>query len=222
MYKLDPNMEPYGKKVLSQNNEDGILEYIFSVIPNSKSYAEIGVGIGSYGLEGNCVLLWQRGWKGVLIDEVSQPGVVAEKINALNINRVLLQNRVPDNLDVFSIDIDGQDFWVWMNLLCQSSVVVIEYNANWAPDESKVIPFDADYRWDGTKYFGASLRALHGLGRSRGYTLVYANRVNSFFVRDYLLENRGEFKFDVVYRHWDIHPPDPLNRPWVTIPKVNQ
>jgi hypothetical protein len=93
--------------------------------------------------------------------------VQQERVDAININPLLRKYRVPDIPDLISIDVDGQDFWIWSNLVHRPNVIIIEYNANFAPDDSKVIPYDVAFQGDGTKYFGASLRALHNLGKSR-------------------------------------------------------
>ena len=141
-------------------------------------------------------------------------------MDAININSILRKYRVPDTPDLISIDMDAQDFWIWSNLVHRPSVLLIEYNANFVPDESKVVPFDSAFQWDGTKYFGASLRALHNLGKSKGYVLVYANGVNAFFIKRHLVKSAADFAFEKIYRHRDLLRADDLNRPWVVIPEA--
>src|SRR5262249_12999013 len=65
-------------------------------------------------------------------------------------------------------------------------VVVIEYNARLDHARPLVIPYDPDWVWDGTDWFGASLAALELVGRDRGYGLVHTELAgaNAFFVRD--------------------------------------
>lgn len=50
--------------------------------------------------------------------------------------------------------------------------------------------------WDGTNYFGASIKSFYNLGRKKGYSLIYAENigVNLFFLRDDVLE-KGNYKF---------------------------
>ena len=117
-----------------------------------------------------------------------QPGEVtihAEWIDADNIDELFAKHGVPDEPDLVSIDLDGNDYWVWRALTYRPRVLVAEYNANISPDESLVMPYDPAHRWNGTDYYGASLRALRDLGVEKGYELVYCNRagVNAFFVR---------------------------------------
>jgi hypothetical protein len=108
-------------------------------------------------------------------------------VSSANIEQLLAAHGVPRNCDLLSIDIDGNDYWVWSaNQQWQPRVVVIEYNASIPPDQKWVMQENPNHRWDGTNYFGASLASLVALGRKRGYTLVATNStgVNAFFVRD--------------------------------------
>jgi tetratricopeptide (TPR) repeat protein len=85
---------------------------------------------------------------------------------------------------LLSIDIDGNDYFVWQALTYRPRVVVIEYNASVPPELSRAIVYDPKFKWDNTDYFGASLRALADLGNRKGYELVYCERAggNAFFV----------------------------------------
>lgn len=68
-------------------------------------------------------------------------------------------------------------------------MVVIEYNSSVPPNKSKTIPYDPNFKWKGTDYFGASLLALKKLGERKGYTLVCCDNlgVNAFFARSNLV-----------------------------------
>lgn len=232
MFEFDPRMQQHGSRKYSQNDEDGVLDYIFSVIPErpqGRFFVEFGISppwqstLEESGLEGNCRLLKEKGWNGLFLDAHQYPeeyGVQQERIDAININPVLRKYGVPEDPDLISIDVDGQDFWIWSNLVYRPNVVVIEYNANLGMNESKAIPFNAFYEWDGTKWFGASLRALDNLGKSKGYVLTYANGVNAFFIRDHLVKNQEDFAFERLYHFRDSHRADSLRRMWVSIPEA--
>lgn len=217
-----PRLQVYGRKVHSQNDEDGILEYLFSRIPPRESFfVEIGVGppwrggalqdVTKTGLECNCRLLAERGWRGLFLDGESYPaslGVTQGFVTAENINELLVDNGVPEDFDLFSLDIDSNDYWVWKALKYQPSVVIMEYNAAIAAAESKTIPYDPEFNWSAhgrTAYYGASLLALTRLGEQKGYTLVYANGVNAFFVLSSLVPNRGDFVYERIYKYKDCH-----------------
>lgn len=140
---------------------------------------------------------------------------MTERISPLNINRLFEKYGVPLEFDLLSIDLDGQDFWVWALLDYFPRVVIIEYNPALVIDQSVSIPFDVSHQWDGTQYYGASLLALNKLGISKGYTLLYANAVNAFFVRNDQIANPEDFKYEDIYNFrgtLNYLRADPLNR----------
>ena len=103
---------------------------------------------------------------------------------------LIAQLGIPRSLDLLSIDIDGNDYWIWQAIESISPrVVVIEYNATLRSPVSVVMEYRDTNQWNGTSYFGASLKALEKLGQVKGYSLVGCNYtgVNAFFVRNDLL-----------------------------------
>lgn len=190
------DLEPYERSWYSQNGEDGILQLIFHKIgTKSRFCVEFGV---ENGYQCNTRRLIERcGWTGLLMDgaeyrEYRLP-VRREYITAENVNAVFAKHAVPSEFDLLSIDVDGNDYWIWRAIEGYSPrVVVIEYNASVPLSESRTIPYDPQFRWDGTNYFGASLLALQRLGRAKGYTLIGCDShgVNAFFVRDDELQGR--------------------------------
>ncbi len=227
-YVIPNPLKPYGKKIYSQTDEDGIIEDIFSIIPpQSHSFVEFGVGPNHFdlaygeGLEGNCVLLGKRKWRGLFMDGFNHPArfdVKREFVTATNINSLFRKYNVRDNVDVISIDIDGQDLWVWFALQYRPSLYINEYNPSFTDyKSSKSVPYNIDFRWDGAKHYGASIGALVKVGQDRGYTLVYTNGVSAFFVRDSLLANSEAFRHQDIYVSLDMHLEDQHNRPRVDI-----
>jgi hypothetical protein len=99
---------------------------------------------------------------------------------------------VPLGFDLLSIDIGYNDFYLWnaLDVKYKPAVVLIAYNATYSEKEDRVVKYRPYYCGDGTDYFGASILALYKLGRSKGYSLVYADQTGSnlFFIRDDLLE----------------------------------
>ena len=115
-----------------------------------------------------------------------------ERITAENIENLFQKYQVPGNFDLLSIDIDYNDFWVWKAITkFHPRVLVIEFNSSIPPNESRVVPYDADTQWDGTNYFGASLLALKNLSLEKNYTLLGcdSNGVNAFFCKSDLVKN---------------------------------
>ena len=90
-------------------------------------------------------------------------------------------------IDLLSIDIDFNDYWVWKAIAAVSPrVVVIEHNAGLRPPLSLTVPYQPNRGGDGTNFFGASLEALVRLGRAKGYRIVGCNisGSNAFVVRE--------------------------------------
>jgi hypothetical protein len=202
-YRDRKRLPAYGFKAYSQNEEDGILQEIFRRIGTTdRRFVEIGCADG---LENNTTYLLLSGWSGLWID--GNPAHIADVekrfqpfltsgalrarsalVGADNVHTLLAE--VPDEIDLFSLDIDGNDFWVWQSLeRLKPRVAVIEYNGTFRPPIAVVAPYDPTFRWDFTGYFGASLKALELLGRKKGYSLVGCNitAANAFFVRDDLV-----------------------------------
>jgi hypothetical protein len=99
---------------------------------------------------------------------------------------------------LLSIDIDGNDYWVWRAIEAVSPrVIIIEYNATFAPPLCNVVPYKADRIYGGTNYFGTSLCALAKLGDSKGYNLVGCSfrGNNAMFVRKELCDDKFKFPY---------------------------
>jgi hypothetical protein len=192
----------HGFKVYSQHDEDGIIQEIFRRIGSSnRSFVEVGVETG---VECNTAKLLIEGWRGTWIEANAQAckAIVsgfADFLNdhrltlqqtfvtAENINPLLESSGFKNEIDLLSIDIDFNDYWVWKATKGVSPrVVVIEYNAGLHPPLSVTVPYQPNRGGDGTNYFGASLEALVRLGREKGYRIVGCNisGSNAFFVRE--------------------------------------
>jgi hypothetical protein len=210
--RADPKrLEPYGFKVYSQGDEDGILNEIFKRLNIEQGvFCEIGV---ENGLECNTFFLLHKGWKGVWLEGNSdQLGPIVSKFTSLIENKqlgVLIGYITPDNInhnmqqicehidakladiDFISIDIDGMDIYLLEALNFQPKVICIEYNSKFPPAVVKKPVFNGNYVWGGTDYMGSSLAALTETANLKGYSLVATNIVgsNAFFVRNDLLGN---------------------------------
>lgn len=55
-----------------------------------------------------------------------------------------------------SMDVDGNDYWLWKALDYRPRTVVAEFNGCIAPGERKTIPYDESFKHDGTNYYGVS------------------------------------------------------------------
>ncbi len=196
----------FERKIFSQNGEDGVILEIFRRIGVARhSFVEFGVGSGT---EGNAVLLADVfRWNGLFVecDDRSFSGlarkyenngrvkVVNSRVRPGNVDALFEAARVPEEPDLLSIDVDGQDYWIWKATRYRPRLVVIEYNASLPPSSALVEPVDEESSFDGFDHFGASLGALQTLARVKGYQLVHTELtgVNAFFVRDDLVESLG-------------------------------
>jgi hypothetical protein len=116
---------------------------------------------------------------------------VSAFVTAENIDSVIAGTGVSGEIGLLSIDVDGMDYWLWDAVSSVSPwIVVIEHQSAFGPDLAVTVPydpsFDASRAHPSWQYAGASLRALHRLGASRGYRLVgvESSGLNAFFVRD--------------------------------------
>ena len=201
-------LEKYGFKVYSQNDEDGIIEEIFNRIGvTNKLFVEFGV---QDGIESNGHYLLLKNWRGLWIEcdeeyyqkiltgfestiAAGNLAVIHEFITRDNINQVILDNMAEEEIDLLSIDIDGNDYHIWRAITVMSPrVVIIEYNAKIPPTCEWVMPYCEQHIWDGGDKHGASLLSLENLGKQKGYTLVGTNisGVNAFFVRNDCINNQ--------------------------------
>jgi FkbM family methyltransferase len=215
------DLRAFARQVRSQGGEDGILAEIFRRVGTETCVAvEFGVETGE---ENNTAhLIREHGWQALLMegdeDKFARlaehyrdcPAVrpVRAVVTSTNIERLLAEHGVPEEFDLLSIDIDGNDYWVWAAVKrWRPRVVVVEYNASKPPPGRWVMRENPDHAWDGTDYFGASLASLADLGRSKGYVLVGTDPrgVNAFFVRADLAP-AGRF-FDPGL-HYLYSPPD--------------
>lgn len=203
----DPNaIENSGYKVYSENDEDGIIQEIFRRIgTESKEFIEFGV---QNGLECNSHFLLHHGWHGLWLEgdpascrqinikfkPVIKDGLLKVKnvfITKENIDELIIKYRNTDEKesgpDFLSIDIDGNDWYVWDAIKSvRPRLVSIEYNGKFPPDLCWKQAYNKDHVWDYSDWHGASLKAMEMLGRQKGYVLVGTNLTgaNAFFVRD--------------------------------------
>lgn len=178
----------------------GIVDEIFKRIgPKSYEFLEIG----SLTFEQNPLrrLIDSDQWNGTVIEgssyhdksnplirEVGGRPVMPLTLNAENIRAELAAAKVSPHLDVFCLEAKGNDYWILKAFLevYRPRVVIAEYNASFGPRIRWVLPYDPNFRWDGSNYYGASLAAMTALMVENGYRLVGCDSSASraFFVQN--------------------------------------
>lgn len=199
-------------KVYSQWGEDGILDYICEIIALAKPrFLEIGAGNF---LECNSRFIAEfRNASVVAVDAradlLSAPlhslkwknhiELVHEWITPDNINNIIeLAEQKMNSVDIFSLDLDGNDYWILERAnLSQVKVVVVEYNALFGSTHEVTVPrndrFERHKEHASGLYYGASLKAFVELLKLKGFVFIGTNRscVNAFFIKKNL---RSKFK----------------------------
>ena len=190
--------------IFSQWGEDGIIQWIISLIPDI-IHIFIEFGVQDYRESNTRFLLMNDNWKGFIIDSDSD-NIKAIKqseyywkydltaecafVDRDNINDLFAQNGFNGDIGILSIDIDGNDYWVWEAISVVSpQIVICEYNSLWGNEKSLAVAYDpfffrtkAHYS---NLYWGASIKALTSLAASKGYSLLGSNSAGSnlFFVK---------------------------------------
>jgi hypothetical protein len=194
----------YEFSVFSQSGEDGIIQFL---IKNCKISRPVFVefGVENYKEANTRFLLMNDNWSGLVIDsnrkyleEIKKQNyywrhtLLTENsfITKENINDLIRKNGISGPVGLLSIDIDGNDYWVWdaINVI-DPDIVVIEYNSRLGLDKAVTIPYAAQFNRHKAHhsgiYYGASLKALEKLAHKKGYLFVGCNSIgqNAFFVK---------------------------------------
>lgn len=197
-------------RIFSQFGEDGIIQYLVRHMSVPRQMF-IEFGVGNYREANTRFLLMSGGWTGLVMDS-SQSNIEQIRrsdlcwkyglearcalVSADNVNELILSAGIEGDIGLLSIDVDGNDYWVWKAIeVVQPRIVVCEYNSVFGPNHAITVPYRPDFdryhaHYSGL-FFGASLPALCSLARDRGYQFVGTNSagVNAFFVKRELASN---------------------------------
>ena len=217
---VDPRtLTAHGFTAYSQADEDGIIAEIFSRIGTTdRRFIEFGCGDG---MENNSTYLLLTGWTGFWMDGSEENiGVIRRSFGdymadrRLAVNRTFITRENIDSLissagfsgevDFLSIDLDGNDYWIWEAMTAvRPRVVAIEYNATFRPPHKIVQEYNPSYVWNSDNAFGASLSAIEVLGAKLGYVLVGCSYVgtNAFFVREDLESGKFSQPFSAEHHY---------------------
>ena len=191
-------------QVYSQWGEDGIIQHLLRhVRVPRKLFVEFGVE--DFTEANTRFLLVNNDWAGLVLDggEANVGAIRRDEIywrhnlkavqafiTRENINDLFREHGVTGEIGILSIDIDGNDYWVWEACeVVSPAIVIVEYNSRFGPERAVTVPYDPGFvrhkAHHSCAYYGASLTALVALGKRKGYVFVGSNSAgnNAFFVR---------------------------------------
>jgi hypothetical protein len=204
MIKKYQSLSSYKKDVYSQSGEDGIIEKIFKIIgTGSKVCIEFGAWNGFY--LANTANLWTKKWKGILIeankDKYRELIKNTKKYDCHcicefvgfgkknNLETILKNEKLSFDIDLLSIDIDSDDYYIFQSLKkLKPRVIVCEYNPSVPPHIEIVQPKNG--------HFGCSVKSLTKLAKRKGYELVAMTDTNAIFVQKKLFPKFRNFETD--------------------------
>lgn len=201
-------------KVFSQFGDDGIIQYLITRLELPRELTSfIEFGVQDYSESNTRFLLLNDNWRGLVMD--GDKGNI-ESIKARdmywrhdltalcrwidrdNIDAILQESGFAGRIGILSIDIDGNDYWVWQRIEAVQPVIVIaEYNSVFGASQAITVPYDPAFHRTkahySNLYWGASLPALVRLGQSKGYAFVGSNLAgnNAYFVHESYLGRGG-------------------------------
>jgi len=199
---IGKDLTQFRQTITSQWGEDGIIAEIFRQIgTQNKTCVEFGAWDGKY-LSNTWDLWHNKGWSSVLIEgdnkriaDLKKNLQDFEQVVAVNkfvtpegdnsLDNILTRLSLPQNFDLLSMDVDGDDYYIFESLEeFHPRVVIIEYNPT--------IPPELDIVQAQGEHFGASAWALVKLAVKKDYSLVYCTETNCFFVINTELHKLGE------------------------------
>ncbi len=198
-----PSLHAAEYRVFSQWGEDGIVAWLVGQLEGvPRSFVEFGVE--NYQESNTRYLLQSRNWRGLVIDGSRENvadircqdfywrhelSAVSAFIDRDNINTLIGDNGFKGEIGLLSVDIDGNDYWVWEAIdVVSPAIVVCEYNAVLGDRLALTVPYQADFQRSAAHhsclYFGASIPALIKLAEKKGYTFIGTTSTgcNAFFV----------------------------------------
>ena len=204
-------------KKYSQANEESYLEHILNNLPEKgRHIVELGAWDG-YHLS-NTRYFIEKGYTATLIDGDSHgnPEVKEHFVTRENVLDILEQYKVPEEFDLFCIDLDGNDLYIINKVLSKykPSVIIAEFNPIFCENTSAAIAYNPEHTWENDDYYGFSFLAGIKVAKRHGYECIFQNdNLNMYFVKSDLINIPVP---KVSYQVTNYHPKSPKND-WVCI-----
>jgi hypothetical protein len=192
---LADDIKKLERNVYSQYGEDGIVEWIFSRLAlGNKICVEFGAWDGR-NLSNTFNLVAHHGWKAIYIEAdpekfpalrqtaAAYPAITPVRSLVTSagdtaLDAILRRHDVPEEFDLLSIDIDGNDYDVWeASTRYRPRLVIVEFNPTFPAEFSYVDR-------DGCGFIGSSAAAFAALAARKGYGLLARTATNLFFLRE--------------------------------------
>lgn len=205
-------------KIFSQFGDDGIIQFLIDKLEIDYEYQNfIEFGVEDYSEANTKFLLLNNNWSGLILDSSHQNIQNIKKKNFFwkfdieanecfvkkeNINSIISNsNMSKKKIGLLSIDIDGNDYWVWKEInVIDPLIVIVEYNSTFGFEKKVTIPYQQDFQRSkahhSNLYWGASIEALKFLAVKKGYTFLTTNSAgnNAYFIKKNLF---NKIKLDI-------------------------
>ena len=154
-------------KVFSQWGEDGIIQYLVREVPLGRPIF-VEFGVQDFTEANTRFLLVNNNWVGLVLDgDVTHVSTIKRSplywrynlkaecafVTRENINELIRSNGIEGDIGLLSVDIDGNDYWVWQAIDCiLPRILVLEYNALFGAAAAVSVPYDAQFARSSAHY----------------------------------------------------------------------
>ncbi|MBD1161544.1 hypothetical protein IDH30_04570 [Pelagibacterales bacterium SAG-MED15] len=199
-------------KIFSQFGDDGIIQFLIDKLEIDYEFQNfIEFGVEDYSEANTKFLLLNNNWSGLILDSSNENIESIKKSNFFwkfeleaikcfikkeNINSIITNSNIyKKKIGILSIDIDGNDYWVWKEInVIDPLIVIIEYNSTFGFEKKISIPYKQDFERSkahhSNLYWGASIEALKFLAKQKGYKFLTTNSAgnNAYFIKEKIFD----------------------------------
>ena len=199
-------------KIFSQFGDDGIIQFLIDKLEIDYEYQNfIEFGVEDYSEANTKFLLLNNNWSGLILDSSNENienikkkiffwkfelEAIKSFITKENINSIITNSNINrKKIGILSIDIDGNDYWVWKEInVIDPLIVIVEYNSTFGFEKKISIPYKQDFERSkahhSNLYWGASIEALKFLAKQKGYKFLTTNSAgnNAYFIKENIFD----------------------------------
>lgn len=199
-------------KIFSQFGDDGIIQFLIDKLEIDYEHQNfIEFGVEDYSEANTKFLLLNNNWSGLILDSSNENIENIKKKNFFwkfeleaikcfimkeNINSIITNSNMnKKKIGILSIDIDGNDYWVWKEInVIDPLIVIVEYNSTFGFEKKISIPYKQDFERSkahhSNLYWGASIEALKFLAKQKGYKFLTTNSAgnNAYFIKENIFD----------------------------------